>query len=175
MLLRMVTSYCQSNVLNVFQLSLRPSHSDARYLVTDGNPLMFKRNIPMNLAKQTAHQHHGLSLFWILWNSMFFRKNDLRSQRTQMASDLENLDVPWNFQGILWFFWCECPPVVLVATWRWFLNKCKLLEGEWVKEGDNKEVNPSIDRFFGVMGSSMTQQSTRKTGGKDFWGDQKQL
>lgn len=42
-------------------------------------------------------------------------------------------------------------PVVLVATWRWFLNKCKLLEGEWVKEGDNKEVNPSIDRFFGVM------------------------
>lgn len=23
-------------------------------------------------------------------------------------------------------------------------------------EGDNKEVNPSIDRFFGVMGSSMT-------------------
>ena len=41
---------------------------------------------------------------------MFFRKNDLRSQRTQMASDLENLDVPWNFEGILWFFWCECPP-----------------------------------------------------------------
>lgn len=63
----------------------------------------------MNLAKQTAHQHHGLSLFWILWNSMFFRKNDLRSQRTQMASDLENLDVPWNFQGILCFFWCESP------------------------------------------------------------------
>ena len=40
---------------------------------------------------------------------MFFRKNDLRSQRTQMASDLENLDVPWNFRGILCFFGVNVP------------------------------------------------------------------
>ena len=58
-LLRILISHCQSTVLNVFQATIHPNHSGSRYLVTD-NPFDVQEKHPINLTKQTAHQHRGL-------------------------------------------------------------------------------------------------------------------